>query len=94
MSVQKPGQRIAGRAGLIADPQAGGFSKAAEEREHGRLVAGDLLHRRRGAIWRQRGHRDGVAVHVQPQVDRVLLWDPCHDGRLLPIVAPPAVRRG
>jgi hypothetical protein len=94
LAVQQPGQLVAGRAGLIADPQAGGFSKAAEERQHGRLIAGDLLHRRRGSVGQQRGHRDGVAVHVQPEVDRTLLWDPCHGGRLLPVVAPPAVRRG
>jgi hypothetical protein len=45
LTVQQPGQLIAGRAGLIADPQAGWFGEAAKECEHGRLVAGDLLHR-------------------------------------------------
>jgi hypothetical protein len=45
MGVQQPGQLIAGRAGLIADPQAGGFGEAANEGQHGRLVAGDPLHR-------------------------------------------------
>jgi hypothetical protein len=94
LAVQQPGQLIAGRAGLIADPQAAGFGEAAEERQHGRLVAGDLLHRRRGSIRWQGGDRDGVAVHVQPEVDRSGVRDLCHGGRLLPVVAPPAVRRG
>jgi hypothetical protein len=94
LAVQQPGQLVAGRAGLIADPQALRFGEAAKEGQHGRLVAGDLLHLSRGTSRQQRGHRDGVAVHVQPEVDRALLWDPCHDGRLLPVVAPPAVRRG
>ena len=31
MGVQQPGQLIAGRAGLIADPQAAGFGEAANE---------------------------------------------------------------
>jgi hypothetical protein len=45
LAVQQPGQLVAGRAGLVADPQAAGFGEAAEERQHGRLVVGDLLHR-------------------------------------------------
>jgi hypothetical protein len=64
MSVQQPGQLVAGRAGLIADPQPGRFGEAAEERKHGHLVAGNPLHLSRGSIRQQRGHRDGVAVYV------------------------------
>jgi hypothetical protein len=94
LAVQQPGQLVAGRAGLVADPQPRRVGEAAEEGQHGRFVAGDLLHRRQGLISQQGGDRDGVAVYVQPEVGRALLWDPCHGGRLLPVVAPPAVPRG
>jgi hypothetical protein len=64
LGVQQPGQLIAGRAGFVADPQAFGFSEAADKREHRGLVTGDLLHRRHGSVGQQRGHGDAVAVHV------------------------------
>ena len=50
---KQPGQRKAGRAGLVAGSQHAGITKAANEPAHRRLVMGDPIHVGDLLVWGQ-----------------------------------------